>query len=211
MARAARAGLSLLNGSHEFLQASFQPVEVRLQVQDGTLDQEPGGGIGRVGFGLQLGQVTHYAQIMPALAVYEAHPVGQARHRRQDQLDEELIADARPLTWLLHPGPQRMAARGRELVDALVGPGGLLDVLAADQAVLLEALQRDVDLPDVRRRIGLTEDLFQGQLQLVAMGRLLREQGQQGLPHDPVTSMGPPGPGSDYRWALPAGKAQHWG
>jgi hypothetical protein len=26
------------------------------------------------------------------------------------------------------------------------------------------------------------------------VSRLLGEQGQQGLPHDPVTSMGPPGP-----------------
>ncbi len=50
----------MLNGSHEFLQASFQPVEVRLQVQDRTLDQEPGGGVRRVGFGLQLGQVTMF-------------------------------------------------------------------------------------------------------------------------------------------------------
>jgi len=59
-------------------------------------------------------------------------------------------ADARSFARLLHPGPQRLAARGRQLIDALVGPSGLLDVLAADQAVLLEALQRDVDLPDVR-------------------------------------------------------------
>ena len=89
-------------------------------------------------------------RVMPALRVDQLHPVGQPRHRRQDQLDEELIADPRPVARLVDPGAQCLTARRGQLVDALVGPGGLLDVLAADQAVLLQALQRDVDLPDVR-------------------------------------------------------------
>src|SRR4029077_13068327 len=109
----------------------------------------------------------------------------------QNELDEELVADPRPVARLADPGAQRLPARRGGLVDPLVRPGGLLDVLAADQAVLLEALQRDVDLPDVRRWIGLAEGLFKRELQFVAVSRFLSEQGQQGLPHDPVTSMGP--------------------
>src|SRR4029077_12179290 len=136
--------------SHKFLLASLEPVEVGLQVQDGALDQEPGRGVGRVGFRLQLGQVTHYAQIMPALGVHELHPVGESRHRGQDELDEELVADPGPVARLADPGAQRLPARRGEFVNPLVGAGGLLDILAADQAILLEALQRDVDLADVR-------------------------------------------------------------
>jgi len=95
------------------------------------------------------------------------------------------------------------------------------------QALAMGLRQRDPDLLDrlieqYQQRLyryllfltgnpSLAEDLFQGQLQLVAMGRLLGEQGQQGLPHDPVTSMGPLGPGSDYRCALPISKAQRRG
>jgi len=180
--------------SHKFLLASLQPVEVGLQVQDGALDQEPRRGVSRIGFGLQLGQVTHYAEIMPALGVHQLHPVGESRHRGQDELDEELVADARSVARLADPGAQRLPAGRGELVDPLVRPGGLLDVLAADQTVLLEALQRDVDLPDVRRWIRLAEGLFKREFQLVAVSRLLSEQGQQGLPHDPVTSLSPEGP-----------------
>src|SRR5262249_9271252 len=113
------------------------------------------------------------------------------------ELDEDLVGDPRPVARLADPGAQRLPARRGELVDPLVRAGGLLDVLAADQAVLLEALQRDVDLPDVGRWIGLPEGLLKRELELVAVSRLLGEQGQQRLPHDPVTSMGPEDPRSD--------------
>src|SRR4029077_13660628 len=114
--------------------------------------------------------------------------------RGQDELDEELVADPGPVARLADPGAQRLPARRGEFVNPLVGAGGLLDILAADQAILLEALQGDVDLPDVRRWIRLAKGLFERELQLVAMSRLLGEQGPQGVPPDPVTSMGPPGP-----------------
>src|SRR5690348_18073875 len=156
----AGASLSSRYLSHKLCLASLQPVEVGLQVQDGALDQEPGRDVSRVGFRLQLGQVTHYAQIMPALGVHELHPVGESGHRSQDELDEELVADPRAVAGLPYPGAQRVPAGRGELVDALVRPRGLLHVLAADQAVLLEALQRDVDLPDVGRWISFPENLL---------------------------------------------------
>ena len=63
-----------------------------------------------------------------------------------------------------------------------------------EQDGLVEALQRDVDLPYVRRWIRQAEGLLKRELQFVAVSRLLCEQGQQGLPHDPVTSLSPEGP-----------------
>ena len=126
---------------------------------------------------------------MPALLVHQRHPVGQSRHRSQDQLDEELVPDARSVARLIDPGAEGGPASGRELVDALVRPCGLLHVLAAYQPILLEALERHVHLPYVRGGIGLAEGLFQSKLQLVAVSWLFREERQQGLPHDPVTSM----------------------
>src|SRR4029453_11435971 len=64
-----------------------------------------------------------------------------------------------------------------------VGAALLRDVLAADQPVALQPVERDVDLADVRRRVRAAERLLQRELQLVPVRGLLGQQGQQRLTH----------------------------
>src|SRR6185312_5856359 len=127
---------------------------------------------------------------MSALGVDELHPVRQARHRGEDELHEELVPDARSLDRFGDPRGQLLAAGGGQLVHLLVGAAVLRDVLAADEPVLLKALQRDVDLPYVRRRVSLPEGLLKGELQLIPVRWFLREQRQQRLPHLLASSCG---------------------
>jgi len=118
-------------------------------VQDGSLHQEAGRGGRVVHPCLHFHQVPHYAEIMPALGVDELHPVRQASHGREDQLHEELVAHPWALDGLHHPRGELLTSRWGQLVHALVGAAVLRDILAAHEAVLLEPLERDVDLPDV--------------------------------------------------------------
>jgi hypothetical protein len=120
-----------------------------LQVQDGSVHQEPGRGGRVVHPCLHFHQVPHYAEIVTALGVDEFHPVRQASHGRKDQLHEELVTHPRALDGLDHPRGEFLTSRRGQLVYALVRPAVLLDILAADEAILLEPFQCDVDLPDV--------------------------------------------------------------
>ena len=96
---------------------------------------------------------------------------------------DSFVPDPRALTGFVYPVDDRFPAGVGEFIDALVRPGRLDDVLAADQAVTLQPLQRHVDLTDVRRRVGFAEDLLELSLQLIAVSRLLRQERQQGHSH----------------------------
>lgn len=152
-------------------------------MQHRALDQQMGDAVVPVFGGGQFRQLPHGVEVLAPLAVDQGDPVGEAGLRGEGQFHEELVPHPRLVRGLLEPGAQRLPPGVGEVVDLLVGPAGLLDVLALDQPRLLEAAQGDVDLADVRLRVRGAQQLLKVLLQLVAVGRAAGEQGQQGLPH----------------------------
>jgi len=71
-----------------------------------------------------------------------------------DELQFQIVHQAHELYMKLIEHELRftcelLASGGGQLVHLLVGAAVLRDVLAADEAVLLKPLQRDIDLPDI--------------------------------------------------------------
>ena len=77
-----------------------------------------------------------------------------------------------------HPGSEQGGALAGELVDALLGPGGLLAPGRGDKTLLLEGTQQPVEVAEVDPT--LVEQLLEPVGELVAVALALGQQEQHG-------------------------------
>ncbi len=152
-------------------------------MQHGALDQQLGDLVVAVLRRGQLGQVPHGVEVLPPLLVDQCDRIGQTRLRCEGELHEELVPYPGLLGGVLEPGQHGLASGVRQLVRALVGASRLFDVLALDEAALLQPSEGDVDLADVGLRVRGAQELLKVLLQLVTVRRATGEERKERQPH----------------------------
>ena len=160
----------------------LEPAQVGLQTQHHALQQKAGDRAARLGQRgpLRLGQAR---QQRVALHVDEPHGIAQPRRRSRDQLEVELRrCGLRPARISSH-SRTRTCPVPVSRVDLAIGPIDLPDMLRRHEPCLLEAVQRDVDLPGIERPCQRSERQLETRAQLIAVRRLPREEREQHLLH----------------------------
>ena len=151
-------------------------------MQGGALDDEARRRV-VVAVGQHALELAQRAQVGGALAGDQIGGVGQPELLGEEELHEEVVAQARGGAGDAEPLLQRTPSRVGEPVDALVGPAVLGDRVVLDELVAREALERDVDLARVERLDHRAEALLQAALDLVPVRRGVGEEREHRIAH----------------------------
>src|SRR3972149_4987153 len=172
--------------SSDLVQPPFdhlEPAQIGLQVHDGLVQEQDLRELPlRIRLVALFGQVVKLLVEACPLGVDHLLRFGLARRQGEHQLEKELVSLVPRAHRAGQPRPEGLPARRCDGVDPFLRPGAFLHALHFDQAALLEAAERGVDLGRLDTPVGFpSHDGLKGGPQLITMPRALEKQSKQGV------------------------------